>query len=340
MEIPLIEYRMSGIATEILKFFEVDRHAEPIEGAPRIRTIEDLIDKLHSDGKIVKNLMRAVSKLKNEGLLISCGYVKPLAANTIYQERLVAMVLNKDELGYGCYDFLIEGFGLLAEHFKNSVVPVVIIDKYDKLDIGTGFIVHDKMIWTARHVIETAKRVQIQAPNGSLVTASSVTWPKDNRKDFACVNLSENYFTDVPKFRIRDHEVLEDILLMGYPPLPGFDAFQIYEQATISNTYKLSKGKVIGNEQSYLDRLNYFVINAKVKGGNSGSPVINASGYVVGMVVQIPGDPQDSERLDALGYGIATPVSELRLIWNQKDNRQHLNSFRVNNYDNGFEIAL
>ena len=54
----------------------------------------------------------------------------------------------------------------------------------------------------------------------------------------------------------------------------------------------------------------FFVITARVKGGNSGCPVINNEGYVVGTVFQIPFDSyggSDGGRYDIMGYGVCLP---------------------------------
>lgn len=53
-----------------------------------------------------------------------------------------------------------------------------------------------------------------------------------------------------------------------------------------------------------------FLINARVKGGNSGGPVINKEGKVVGTVVSLPYDISSSSenpRYDIMGYGQCLP---------------------------------
>ena len=71
-----------------------------------------------------------------------------------------------------------------------------------------------------------------------------------------------------------------------------------------------------------MSTLDFFVITARVKGGNSGSPVINRDGYVVGTVFQIPFDSQggaDGGRYDIMGYGICLPSKYIMDLINQHE---------------------
>lgn len=63
--------------------------------------------------------------------------------------------------------------------------------------------------------------------------------------------------------------------------------------------------------------MEYFIINARVKGGNSGGPVINKSGKVVGTIFQLPMDTQggsDGGRYDLMGFGVCFPSKYTRLL--------------------------
>lgn len=101
---------------------------------------------------------------------------------------------------------------------------------------------------------------------------------------------------------------------MGYPPIPGLNPVLISETATVASyvqgRQKASIGQIVAEVGSYMSKLDFFVITARVKGGNSGCPVINNEGYVVGTVFQIPFDSQggsDGGRYDIMGYGICLP---------------------------------
>jgi serine protease Do len=86
---------------------------------------------------------------------------------------------------------------------------------------------------------------------------------------------------------------------------------------------KASTGRVVGSGSAYLDGQHYILINARVKGGNSGVPIVNRQGYVVGILGQTSMNTEDILSLDSLGYGIATPKEEwLHLFGDDKGRAQ------------------
>ncbi|HEY9656266.1 MAG TPA: trypsin-like peptidase domain-containing protein, partial [Crinalium sp.] len=94
------------------------------------------------------------------------------------------------------------------------------------------------------------------------------------------------------------------VLSMGYPPIPGFENFLVSETGRVAAYLKSTVGQVVTRAESYLDRQDYILISARVKGGNSGGPVVSKTGQVIGVVTAVPGD---NAVTDTLGYGIAIP---------------------------------
>ena len=67
----------------------------------------------------------------------------------------------------------------------------------------------------------------------------------------------------------------------------------------------------VGADSGKLDEKDqeYFLISARVKGGNSGCPVITNRGYVVGVFVQVLAGQNLTP--DIMGYGVAVPFKTL-----------------------------
>ncbi|WEK71203.1 MAG: serine protease [Candidatus Chryseobacterium colombiense] len=186
--------------------------------------------------------------------------------------------------------------------------------------------------------MENANLITLTNDKGELATVKEVIFPNDKNIDIAIIVVDNFVFYDTKHFNVVAPEILEQVLTIGYPPIPGFDAFQLYEISSINNSYKFSNGQIIGKEVSYLDSIEYFILNAKVKGGNSGSPVINRKGNMIGMIIQIPMDSEDFEKIDKLGYGILTPSTEIVKYLGGGEKNQDVTIFQCENIDKGFRI--
>lgn len=103
--------------------------------------------------------------------------------------------------------------------------------------------------------------------------------------------------------------------MTGYPPIPNLYPVLTAETASVGAYLKSAIGQVVGDTTAYRSNLDSFLITARVKGGNSGGPVINCMGQVIGTVVEIPFDSlrgSDTRRYDIMGYGICLPAKNTK----------------------------
>ncbi len=329
-------------ATELIKFFNTTGGGVLNS---QIKSIDDFLEyhklELQNPGRngkgyetrLLTNLQVICQKLVSEGLLISGGN----KANVpIFGESYFNLGYDSDFADYGSYDFLINGFLSIRNHFEKSVKPIIVKLNDDSLDIGTCFIINDNIIITAYHCIEEKKSVFIDNGQGASVEIEKIWRSKDKRKDLAIIEVKGNPFKDIPHIRIGNAEVLSKVLTMGYPPIAGFDSIQFAEQAEINAILKSSNGNVIGHDKSYLDGQDYILINARVKGGNSGGPVINNYGMLVGVLTHIPIDPFENDKLDSLGYGIALNGREVEILYTNARCNKDVEEVKFINEKNGF----
>lgn len=136
---------------------------------------------------------------------------------------------------------------------------------------NTGFLL------TANHVVQDADQILIKGINGNLDTPYLAdVYAVDPSNDIALLKINDPSFHglgDIP-FTIRDFPSGSgtDIFVMGYP-LTSTMGFEI----------KLTEG-IISSERGYNDDISSFQISAAVHPGNSGGPVFNSNGQLIGIV--------------------------------------------------------
>lgn len=214
-------------------------------------------------------------------------------------------------LEYGAYDFKYRGFVYTRNYFTGSVLPIDGIKANGDRDIGTAFYIGENHFVTAAHCVKDLLKFNLLNPDGSPIELNEVWFAKDHDVDvFDLAVITVNGQMGMPAFMMGEPAVLDDVLVMGYPPISGFNAIQTAETATVGAYQKSSTGQVIGADTPYMLQMEFFLINARVKGGNSGGPVINNSGQVIGVVVKLPFDSQsdsNNPRYDLMGYGVCLP---------------------------------
>lgn len=209
---------------------------------------------------------------------------------------------------YNYVNSIVYGFNYIYRVYHNMVVPIVYENQSGDYSIGTGFKFLNG-IATAKHCILGAKSIAIKDYSSDELKDKVIFINQNPDVDvaFICVNKKSNNYT-----YFRDAQIMEDILVMGYPKIPGFTDFLTAEKATISAIAESriipTVGEVTAIADNYLSKIKLMLITAKIKGGNSGGPVINSEGFIVGISCQMPAFEGD---YDDLGYGVATPISEL-----------------------------
>jgi len=140
---------------------------------------------------------------------------------------------------------------------------------------GSGFIVDEgRKIVTNKHVIEGGKEFAIRTGLGEVIRAK-VVFISDT-DDLAILELSKPLPADraIPTTAYAKPRVGRDVVVMGYP------LWYILGEGSPSLTNGVvSKGTGMGDDR------NTFQLTAKVNKGNSGGPVFDLNGNVVGITV-------------------------------------------------------
>jgi S1-C subfamily serine protease len=138
---------------------------------------------------------------------------------------------------------------------------------------GSGFVIRqDGYILTNYHVIKNATRITVTVPGHQAVPARVVT--VDQEKDLAILQISLRNLTALPIASSETVQVLDTITVLGYP-LP----------TELGTALSASDGKVNAIRDGRNGGTQLFQIDANVNPGNSGGPLLNNHGEVVGIIV-------------------------------------------------------
>ena len=158
---------------------------------------------------------------------------------------------------------------------------------------GSGFALNNGYIATNYHVVKDAKSIEVYGVNGnSSRNYSATVVATDKNNDLAIIQITDTQFKGfgtVP-YAIKNQmaEVGEDIWVLGYP------LTQI-----LGNEIKLTTG-VVSSRSGFQGDVSTYQISAPVQPGNSGGPMFDSKGNIVGIVnAGVPG-------ADNVGYAIKT----------------------------------
>lgn len=302
--------RPEDLATKLVRHFKVNdwQNSKP---KPNL-TLQSFIDTDSSWEESIDfgHLLYVVSQLVHHGFLVNLGGI---GADQMFFGR------NFSEINaeYGVFENRTGGPSEIFRRHSNAVVPVIVKDQMGDPDIGTGFLIGNTgTLVTARHVIENKTEIKFSNENGTPFTISDIFVHEDPKIDLAILIVDNKDWYGIKPFRRTDHQLGEDVLSIGFPPIPRFDGLKVLEHGEVSSEIKTMNGQIVSAGIDYIESVEYFLINARVKGGSSGAPVINRDGFVVGVVAISALNASSSDGLEGLGYGVVTPsqrISEMLL---------------------------
>lgn len=163
--------------------------------------------------------------------------------------------------------------------------------------MGSGFIINtDGYILTNYHVINGAKEVTVTLSDGQEVTASVVNYDSD--KDIAMIKLNGN--VEVPGVvELGNSDALQ----------PGEEVVAIGNPLSKELSSTLTKGIVSALNRSVETQsgvnTNLIQTDAAINSGNSGGPLINTKGEVIGINTLKASN-------GAEGIGFAIPINDVK----------------------------
>ena len=163
--------------------------------------------------------------------------------------------------------------------------------------MGSGFIINEEgYILTNYHVIDGAKEVTVTLSDGREVTASVVNYDSD--KDIAMIKINEE--VKVPGVvELGDSDALQ----------PGEEVVAIGNPLSKELSSTLTKGIISALNRNVETQsgvsTNLIQTDTAINAGNSGGPLINTKGQVIGINTLKASD-------GAEGIGFAIPINDVK----------------------------
>jgi serine protease Do len=165
---------------------------------------------------------------------------------------------------------------------------------------GSGFIISpDGYVVTNHHVVEEADEVEVTISDDHKVKAKVVG--KDPATDLALLKVDDG--KDLPYVALGDSdrvEIGEWVLAIGYPLIYG---------KTATSGIISAKERKIGISQATSSFENFLQTDAAINFGNSGGPLVNMRGEVIGVNTAISVQGQN--------IGFAVPINQFKDIRTQ-----------------------
>ena len=166
---------------------------------------------------------------------------------------------------------------------------------------GTGFIIDESgLALTNRHVVGKFKNVKVKLNNSEEFEAEVIGRTSDIDVALLSINANSKSLSSLPLCIRKSPTVGEDIIVIGNP---------LGLQSTITRGIT----SAIRNE----DGTTMIQVDASVNPGNSGGPIINYNGEVIGIVTS----KRVGMGIEGIGFGIgvASAIESLGAIVNSSD---------------------
>ncbi|MEI7978788.1 MAG: serine protease [Bacteroidota bacterium] len=229
------------------------------------------------------NLIRTLKKTANKSLflweMIYTGEPKSIDKST-------ATLINNNVIKYSYLETIDErireinynAFFIFYEVEQLKIYPTYQDFKQFEPSSGTGFAISSNgLIVTNYHVIEDATNIKVRGINGDFSTSlKAKVIVSDKNNDLAIIQILDDSFTNISKIpytiKTSTTDVGENIFVLGYPL-----------RSSMGDEIKLTNG-IISSKTGFQGDITTYQISAPLQPGNSGGPLFNKFGNLIGIV--------------------------------------------------------
>lgn len=254
------------------------------------------------------------------------AYFEPSSMNNFYSVKW--LMGNKTENNTFAS---IENNTILSIEFNNPKTKEKIISKFIKMypnsiekksnsyvskSFGSGFfLTKNGIIATNAHVVDNAKSIKIQINNEvGKINYNAKLLLVDNKNDVALLKIDDENFKElslIPYSFIENADVGEKTFTIGFPL-----------KNLMGNNYKLTNG-IISSTTGVSNDLRYYQISVPLQPGNSGGPLFNENGNIIGITTARLNEKSAGTNIENVNYAIK--ISYLLNLYNMLPENIDLN---------------
>ena len=189
--------------------------------------------------------------------------------------------------------------------------------------LGSGYIISsDGYIVTNDHVAGNATKITVTLTDGRTFDAKVIG--SDSASDISLIKIDGNDLPFVTLGNSDDIIIGEWVIALGNP----FGLFELNDKPTVTVGVVSATGMNLDaiNDRYYL---NMIQTDASINGGNSGGPLVNSLGDVIGMNTLIF---TSGNNTGSIGLGFAIPVNKIKKITEELKEKGSI--------DRNFEIGM
>ncbi len=236
-------------------------------------------------------------------------------------------VTEVHKVQYNTFDDLFGGDPLFQHFFGGQNNGPKRYREYEVRGLGSGFIVSpDGFILTNHHVAGNASKVIVTTTDGKKFDAEVIG--ADETSDVALLKIDAK---NLPFLKLANSDnvvVGEWSIAFGNP----FGLFDLNAKPTVTVGVVSNMG--IGFSQERRVYKNMIQTDAAISSGNSGGPLVNSLGEVIGINTVIFSTAQSRQGAGSIGIGWAIPINRVKEVYNKLKNNEKLNR----NFYTGLEI--
>ena len=204
-----------------------------------------------------------------------------------------------------------EGEALSATEAYNKAAPAAVVVSTQSVTqgyfmhtqevegIGSGFIINEEgYILTNYHVIQGAQEISVTLSNDVTTTAQVVNY--DENQDVAMIKITDESVEIPATVELGDSDALQ----------PGEEVIAIGTPLSTELSSTVTKGIISATSRSVAVEsgvtMNLIQTDAAINAGNSGGPLVNTKGEVVG----INSSKISGEAVEGIGFSI--PINDIK----------------------------